>query len=59
VTTDKLEELREALKQVETLVEARSILRSHGVGRFMPVLEALGYSVEWRKPRDDSKVYRL
>jgi predicted nuclease of restriction endonuclease-like RecB superfamily len=59
VTPDKLEELREALSQVETLGEARSILRGQGVGNFMPILEALGYSIEWVKPRDESRVYRL
>jgi len=24
----------------------------------MPVLEALGFEVEWRSPRDQSRVYR-
>ena len=59
VTPEKLEELKEALRGVETLGEARSVLRGQGVRNFMPVLEALGYSVEWRKPRDMSRVYRL
>ncbi|MFH2110453.1 MAG: DUF790 family protein [Candidatus Bathyarchaeota archaeon] len=59
VTPEKLEEIIEALRGAETLGEARSVLRNHGVRNFMPVLEALGYSVEWRKPRDTSRVYRL
>jgi len=58
VASGKLEELREALKGAETLGEARSVLRERGVRSFMPVLEALGYEVEFRKPRDASRVYR-
>lgn len=59
VTPEKLEELKAALRGAETLGEARSVLRGHGVRNFMPVMEALGYSVEWRKTRDMSRVYRL
>ena len=44
---------------VETLGEARRVLRMSGVRSFMPVLEALGYQVEPRRPRDKSRVYRL
>ncbi|OGD44583.1 hypothetical protein A3K69_03365 [Candidatus Bathyarchaeota archaeon RBG_16_57_9] len=58
VTPGKLEELREALGGAETLGAARSVLREHGVRSFMPVLEALGYEVEFRRPRDASRVYR-
>jgi predicted nuclease of restriction endonuclease-like RecB superfamily len=58
ITPGKLEELREALVKAETLGAARAVLREHGVRNFMPVLEALGYEVEWRKPRDGSRVYR-
>jgi predicted nuclease of restriction endonuclease-like RecB superfamily len=59
VTPGKLEELREALVKTETLGAAHAVLREHGVRDFMPVLEALGYAVEWRRPRDESRVYRL
>jgi len=59
VTPEKLEELREALRGAETLGEAKSVFRGQGVRNYMQVLEALGYSVEWRKPRDMSRVYRL
>lgn len=58
VTAGKLEELREALGEAGTLGAARALLKEHGVRDFMPVLEALGYEVEWRKPRDESRVYR-
>ena len=58
VTPGKLEELREALEKAETLGAARAVLREHGVRDFMAVLEALGYEVEWRRPRDESRVYR-
>ena len=58
VTPGKLEELREALMKTENLGAARAVLREHGVRDFMAVLEALGYEVEWRRPRDESRVYR-
>jgi predicted nuclease of restriction endonuclease-like RecB superfamily len=59
VIRDKLRELREALSRAENLRGARSILRGSGIANIMPVLEALGYAVEWRKPRDESRLYRL
>ena len=58
VTPGRLEELREALEKAETLGAAHAVLREHGVRDFMAVLEALGYAVEWRRPRDESRVYR-
>ena len=59
VTPNKLDEIKGALKGVETLGEARAVLRGKGVRSVMPVLEALGYQVEPRRPRDMSRVYRL
>ncbi|MCW4049693.1 MAG: DUF790 family protein [Candidatus Bathyarchaeota archaeon] len=59
VLPEKLDGLKDALDNVGSLGEARSILRSHGVRNFMPVLEAMGYQVEWGKPRSSSRVYRL
>jgi hypothetical protein len=57
ITPGKLEELREALVKAGTLGAARTVLKEHGVRDFMTVLEALGYEVEWRRPRDESRVY--
>lgn len=59
VTPRKLEEISSALSGVETLGEAKAVLRGKGVRTVMPVLEALGYQVEPRRPRDESRVYRL
>ena len=59
VTPRKLEEISRALGDVETLGEAKAVLRGKGVRSVMPVLEALGYQVEPRRPRDESRVYRL
>jgi predicted nuclease of restriction endonuclease-like RecB superfamily len=59
VTEPKLQGLREVLDGVTTLEEARRQLKSQGVNNFIPVLQALGYTIEWRKPRNLSKVYRL
>ena len=59
VTPRILEEIRGALGGVETLEEAEKVLRGKGVSSVMPVLEALGYQVEPRRPRGESRVYRL
>jgi len=59
VSPRKLEEISRALGDVETLGEAKAVLRGKGVRSVMPVLEALGYQVEPRRPRDESRVYRL
>jgi len=58
VVSNKLEGVMAALRGAETLGAARSVLRGYGVTSFMPVLEALGFEVEWRSPRDQSRVYR-
>jgi hypothetical protein len=59
VTPHKLEEISRALSDVKTLGDAKAVLRGIGVRAIMPVLEALGYQVEPRRPRDMSRVYRL
>ena len=59
VTPRKLDEIISALNGVETLGEAKAVLRRKGVRSVMPVLEALGYQVEPRRPKDESRVYRL
>ncbi len=59
VTPRKLDEIISALSGVETFGEAKAVLRGKGVRSVMPVLEALGYQVEQRRPRDESRVYRL
>ncbi len=59
VTPSKLDEINSALGGVETLGEAGAVLRGKGVRNVVPVLEALGYQVEPRRPRDESLVYRL
>ncbi len=59
VTPRKLDEISGALGGVETLGEARRILRGEGVRSVILVLEALGYQVEPGRPRDESRVYRL
>lgn len=59
VTPHKLEEISSALSDVETLGEAKAVLRGKGISSVMPVLDALGYQVELRRPRDESRVYKL
>jgi predicted nuclease of restriction endonuclease-like RecB superfamily len=59
VTPRKLDEISGALSGVETLGEAKEALHGKGVRTVMSVLEALGYHVEPRRPRDESRVYRL
>ena len=51
--------LLDELGKDTTLSLARNVLKEHDVRNYMPVLEALGYSVEWNSPRGESRVYRL
>ena len=51
--------LLDELGKDTTLSLARNVLKEHDVRNYMPVLEALGYSVEWDSPRGESRVYRL
>jgi predicted nuclease of restriction endonuclease-like RecB superfamily len=59
VTPDKHNEIRTHLKALSTLGEAQIYFKELGVRDFMAVLEAFGYQVEWSKPRENSKIYRL
>jgi len=61
ITPEKLRELEEALTSAPDmrLPTVVGTLRSLGCRSPLPVLEALGYAVEWAKDRSRSKVYRL
>ncbi len=61
VTPGRLKEIRGALGGAGelTLGVAQRVLRKNGCRSPLPVLKALGYVVEWRKPRLESRVYRL
>lgn len=59
VTPEKIGELRDLLDRVETLGEAQEVLKQNEVSNFLPVLESLGYLIEWRKPRNQSRIYKL
>ena len=61
VTPDKLRELEEALAAAPDmeLTAVAGLLRRLGCRRPLPVLEALGYSVEWAGDRERSRVYKL
>jgi hypothetical protein len=37
----------------------KGLLRALGVKQPVPVLEALGYEIEWNRDRKESLVYRL
>lgn len=57
----KMDEIVEAL---ECTVDfrfgtVRSLLKELGVKSPVPVLEALGYDIEWNRKRDESLIYRL
>jgi hypothetical protein len=57
-------ELRELREAIEGLGDMRletvsRVLREHGCRSPLPVLEALGYAVEWVPERRESMVYRL
>lgn len=59
LSSKRYEVIKRGLEGVETLRDAGVVLRGHGVRNFVPVLEALGFYIEWRKPRNESRVYRL
>lgn len=61
ITPKKLRELEKALEAAQDmrLSTVFGILQRLGCRRPLPVLEALGYAVEWAGDRDQSRVYRL
>jgi len=61
VVPEKLRELEEALAAAPDMLVSTvvGLLRRLGCRRPLPVLEALGYSVEWTRDRDRSTVYKL
>ena len=61
VAKAKLQEVEEALSGISDMRfgEVRRVLRAAGVKEPVPLLEALGYVVEWNRDRDESLVYRI
>jgi hypothetical protein len=61
ITREKRYEILEALEGAPDMSfgAVRVLLRGLGVRSPVPVLEALGYDVEWNRIRDESLVYRL
>ena len=61
VAEGKLREVKEALSGLSDMRfgEVRRVLRGLGVKVPVPLLEALGYVVEWNRDRDESLVYRI
>lgn len=59
ITPTKLDELNISLENIQNLGSARQVLKEHGVRNFIPVLESLGFSIDWKNPRNESKIYKL
>ena len=61
ITEAKRREIEEALSGATDMrfKAVKGILRNLGCKNPLPVLEALGYDVEWNRIRDESLVYRL
>jgi hypothetical protein len=61
ITRDKLGEVKGALENAADMrLEAiQQVLKNLGCKNPIPVLEALGYAVEWAKDRGESRVYRF
>jgi predicted nuclease of restriction endonuclease-like RecB superfamily len=59
IVPKKYAEIKAELKNIETLGEAQSYFKSHGVRDFIQVLESFGYQIEWAKPRKSSRLYRF
>jgi predicted nuclease of restriction endonuclease-like RecB superfamily len=61
ITEAKRDEIEEALSGMTDVrfKAVRGILRKLGCRSPLPVLEALGYDVEWNRDRDESVVYKI
>ncbi len=61
ITRAKKVEIEEALANASDMryKAVRGLLRSLGCRSPLPVLEALGYDVEWNRDRDESIVYKI
>jgi hypothetical protein len=61
ITGAKRDEIEEALSCMTDMrfKTVRGILRKLGCRSPLPVLEALGYDVEWNRDRDESVVYKI
>ncbi len=61
ISREKRDEVREALEGAPDMRfdAVKGLLRALGVKQPVPVLEALGYEIEWNRDRKESLVYRL
>ena len=61
VAEGKLQEVEKALSGLSDMRfgEVRRALRGVGVKEPVPLLEALGYVVEWNRDRDESLIYKI
>lgn len=61
ISREKRDEVLEALEGASDMRfdSVRRLLRSLGVKQTVPVLEALGYEIDWNRDRGESLVYRL
>jgi len=61
ISREKRDEVREALGGASDMRfdAVKGLLRALGVKQPVPVLEALGYEIEWNRDRKESLVYRL
>jgi hypothetical protein len=59
VTPKKYQDLISALDKIETLGEATQVLKLNGVRNYLTVLESMGYLIEWYRPKEQSRIYRL
>ncbi|MEE8354448.1 MAG: DUF790 family protein [Candidatus Bathyarchaeia archaeon] len=61
ISRGKRDEVREALEAAPDMRfdAVKGLLRVLGVKQPVPVLEALGYEIEWNRDRKESLVYRL
>ena len=61
ITEAKRDEIEEALSGMTDMrfKAVRHVLRKLGCRSPIPVLEALGYDVEWNRDRDESVVYKI
>jgi hypothetical protein len=59
ITPDKYKQIQESLEGIENIESANKIFKQYGVRNFIPILESMGYIIEWSYPKNISRVYQL
>jgi hypothetical protein len=59
ITPQKHKEIKKGLESIKNFESANKMFKKHGINNFIPILESMGYTIEWTTPRNKSRVYQL